>query len=129
MALGALCAVAACQVAPEGSTADDVIFFEEALATIGCRLRTDADFRTVEFQAGLTRQQVLDIAGQSLGTGRAERVEDEGGIRLIKGPCDPANGSPRQVIEIAVAVESPPRRPTTGNRTTGTPTDASPIAP
>lgn len=98
-----LAALAACVTPPEGSTIDDVTFFEEAVATIGCTLITDADFRTVEFQAGLTRQQLLDIAGQSLATGRAERADDGKGVRLIAGPCAPGAASTVQVLDLGTA--------------------------
>lgn len=101
--VAALLALSACVTPPEGATVDDVTYFEAAVATIGCTLTTDADFRTVEFQAGLTRQQVLDIAGQALATGRAERAEDGKGVRLIAGPCAPGAASAVQVLDLGTA--------------------------
>ncbi len=86
--VAALLTLAACDTPPDGTEKDDVAFFEEAVASIGCTLVTGPDYNTVQFQADLTREQVLALAGYELGAGRAERLES-GGIRLTAGPCAP----------------------------------------
>lgn len=83
-----LMAGAACAPLPEGTETGDLEFFEEAVASIDCELVKSSDFYTVQFQAGLSREQVLAFASQELGSGRAVRLES-GGIRLIAGPCSP----------------------------------------
>lgn len=91
---------AACAPLPEGTERSDLEYFEEAVASIECELVKSADYYTVQFQAGLSREQVIEFAGYELSTGRAERLE-EGGIRLIAGPCEPGAVAAQQVVAVA----------------------------
>lgn len=95
-------AVSACLPAPEGTERGDLEYFEAAVAANNCKLVKSADYYSVQFEAGLTREQVLAFAGQELGAGRAERLEG-GGIRLTAGPCAPGAEPVTTPIEIASA--------------------------
>lgn len=86
---GAVCAsavLAGCGVPPEGTNQQDVAQFEEAVASIGCTLRTEADYLPVELQTGLTREQTTKLATFVAATDRAVRLEG-GGIKLTTGAC------------------------------------------
>lgn len=80
--------LAACVSAPDGTSPEDVAFYEAAVASLDCTIKTEREYRTVEFQAGLTRAQAVAISGYELGAERAVRMDD-GGIRLVAGPCAP----------------------------------------
>ena len=82
----ALLSLAACDVPPEGTTAENVAEFELAAASIGCTLIGESDYLPVEFQAGLTREQSTAITSYMLSTGKAERLP-EGGVKLTTGAC------------------------------------------
>ncbi|MEL7280115.1 MAG: hypothetical protein AAFY35_17690 [Pseudomonadota bacterium] len=86
--LGISVVLAGCAAAPEGSSQDNVTDFIVAAATIGCELKHDSDYAPVEFQAGLTRDQALDISGFLLARGDAEALP-EGGVRVTAGACAP----------------------------------------
>ena len=78
--------LAGCDAPPEGTSLEDVANFQAAVASIGCKLRSEGDYLPVELQTGLTRQQSTDMAGYHLATDQAEQLED-GGVRLTVGPC------------------------------------------
>jgi hypothetical protein len=98
----AAAALAACDAPPEDTSKDDVTFFEEAVASIGCTLVSGPDYNTVQFQADLTRAQALALAGYELGAGRAERLES-GGIRLTAGPCAPGAEPVAPLVQLSGA--------------------------
>jgi hypothetical protein len=89
VALAAAGALAGCAVPPEGVSQDQLADYDLAVASIGCELRYDSDYAPVELQAGLSRQQVLDISKYRLANDQAVRTA-EGGVRLVSGPCAPA---------------------------------------
>ena len=78
--------LAGCGAPPEGTSQDNVTDYLNAAASIGCELVHDSDYAPVEFQAGLTRQQALDITGFLLAKGEAQSLP-EGGVRITTGPC------------------------------------------
>ncbi|PRX32701.1 hypothetical protein SAMN05216257_10676 [Meinhardsimonia xiamenensis] len=84
--LGVALLVAGCAGLPEGLEPADREAFEVAAETLDCRLVTVEDYDAVAFQAALSREEVLRLAGAALGAGRAERLP-EGGIRITAGPC------------------------------------------
>ncbi|MFP7570796.1 hypothetical protein [Marivita sp. S2033] len=81
--------LAACEMPPQGVTPDDLANFDMAVASIGCDLVSESDYLPVELQTGLTREQVIETAQFRLATDAAVQL-DNGGIRLISGPCAPA---------------------------------------
>ena len=90
----AVCGVglAACDMVQTGDgttiTLEQRKDFLDAVATVGCVLRDDRQYGAVEFQADLTREQVVAIASNHLARGRAVRVGDDGQtIRITTGPC------------------------------------------
>lgn len=85
-AMCGLVALAGCAVPPQGTTAQDVTSFEAAVASIGCVLRTEADYLPVELQTGLTREQTQSMAAYVLSANRAVRLEN-GGVKLTTGAC------------------------------------------
>jgi hypothetical protein len=98
--LVALASLSACAMPPDGTSEDDVTFWESSVAAMGCQLVTERDYRALQFEAGLSRQQALAITKYELEQGRARNL-DSGGIELVEGPCAPgAEGLPR-TVEIA----------------------------
>ncbi len=85
-ALAAMGLVAGCAMPPEGTGEQDVAKFQVAVASIGCVLRTEADYLPVELQTGLSREQSTQMAAYMVTTERAVRLED-GGIRMTTGAC------------------------------------------
>ncbi|WP_294608223.1 hypothetical protein [uncultured Roseovarius sp.] len=77
---------AACALPPKGVSAKDIAAYDAAVASVGCKLVGESDYLPVEFQTGLTRQQVLDITAYKLSSGGAERLPD-GGVKLTTGAC------------------------------------------
>ena len=84
--LASLGLLAACAIPPQGVSTQNIAEFDAAVASIGCRLVTEADYLPVELQTGLSRQQVLDIAKYKLAADQAESLES-GGIVLTTGAC------------------------------------------
>ena len=81
-------ALAGCDIPPQGTNAEDVARYQAAVASIGCVLYGESDYLPVELQAGLTRQQTLDLTAFHLATEKAVEL-DEGGVKLTVGPCAP----------------------------------------
>ena len=48
----------ACAIPPQGVSTQNLAEFDAAVASIGCRLVTEADYLPVELQTGLSREQV-----------------------------------------------------------------------
>lgn len=71
---------------PQGLSLQDVQTYETAVASIGCVMRTEADYLPVELQTGFTREQVVGLTEYQLATGKAEQLED-GGAKLTTGAC------------------------------------------
>ncbi|MEO0370763.1 MAG: hypothetical protein AAF231_04825 [Pseudomonadota bacterium] len=86
MPLGLVAVLAGCAVTPEGTSQDNVADFMVAAATIGCEIKYDSDYAPIEFQAGLSKEQALEIAGYLLARGDAQSLPD-GGLRVTAGPC------------------------------------------
>ncbi|SEQ39566.1 hypothetical protein [Thalassovita taeanensis] len=84
-----ICAVAllaGCAVPPQGTSAEDLANYEAAVASIGCVMFGESDYLPVEFQTGLTREQVIALTQYELAAGKAEKLP-EGGVKLITGAC------------------------------------------
>jgi len=87
--LAALTALAGCMEAPVSSSSGaalDIAAYESAVHSIGCELVSEADYGAVEFQAGMTREDVLAITQRRLNREQAVRLET-GGVRLTTGAC------------------------------------------
>ncbi|MFU8864865.1 MAG: hypothetical protein ACNA7O_13200 [Rhodobacterales bacterium] len=78
--------LAACDMPPEGTDAQDIANYEAAVASIGCNLITEPDYLAVAFQTGLTRDQVMEMTQFQLAARRAETLP-EGGVKLTTGVC------------------------------------------
>jgi len=85
-AMALLALTAACAIPPQGVDKDMLAEFDMAVASIGCRLVTEPDYLAVEFQTGLTREQMQGVAAYKLTAKQAERLES-GGIVLTTGAC------------------------------------------
>ncbi|MGK7755477.1 MULTISPECIES: hypothetical protein [unclassified Roseovarius] len=85
-AISAMGIVAGCTAPPEGTGEQDVAKFQVAVASIGCTLKTEADYLPVELQTGLSREQSTQMAAYMVTTERAVRLEG-GGIRMTTGAC------------------------------------------
>ncbi|KAA8612895.1 hypothetical protein [Salipiger aestuarii] len=92
LALLPIVALAGCGVLvmpPEGTDDADLVAFDEAVASIGCELVTEADYLPVELQTGMGREQLLQVAQYRINAGDAVVLEG-GGLRLVTGRCAPA---------------------------------------
>ncbi|MFY0682505.1 MAG: hypothetical protein JXR13_18175 [Thalassovita sp.] len=81
-----LAVVAGCAALPEDVTAEDLSNYETAVASIGCVMRGESDYLPVEFQTGLTREQVIALTQYELLLERAVK-QAEGGVKLTTGAC------------------------------------------
>lgn len=86
LAIPALGALAACALPPLGTSQADIQAYDDAVASIGCTLGTEADYLPVEFQTGLSRDQLLAIGKYKLAAEQAVSLEN-GGIKLTTGAC------------------------------------------
>ncbi len=91
LALLPISALAGCVLAlpPKGTDEADLRAFDDAVASIGCDLVTEADYLPVELQTGMAREQLLKIAQYKVRAGDAVALEN-GGLRLVTGSCTPA---------------------------------------
>ena len=87
--LAGLGLLTACAMPPEGVSQEALVFFDEAVASIGCELVGESDYLPVELQTGLTREQVIQTAAFRVASEDAVKREN-GGVRLITGSCAPA---------------------------------------
>ncbi|MDJ0821796.1 MAG: hypothetical protein QNJ09_08315 [Paracoccaceae bacterium] len=90
--------LAGCVMPPDGVNDDDLIAFDEAVASIGCVLETEAHYLPVELQTGLPREQVIAIAQFRVAQEQALPLQS-GGIKLITGACTP----PEEETQVAAA--------------------------
>ena len=82
----ALSAVAACTLPPSGVTQADLVAYEVAVASVGCKLETERQYLPVELQTGLTRDQLIGISQYKLAVEEAVSL-DNGGVKLVTGAC------------------------------------------
>ncbi len=75
-------------IPPSSVNPADIASYEAAVASIGCNMRTEADYEPVEIQTGLTREQVVNITQYQLDAGKAAPIEG-GGVQLQTGACSP----------------------------------------
>lgn len=68
------------------SSAEQRADYLDAVATTGCVLIDERQYKAVEFQAGLTREEAIEITQFYLAIGKAERLE-EGGVKIVAGAC------------------------------------------
>lgn len=86
--LAGLGLLTACAMPPEGVSQEDLVAFDEAVASIGCDLVGESDYLPVELQTGMTREQVIQTASFRVASEQAVKLEN-GGVRLITGSCAP----------------------------------------
>jgi len=84
--LAVVLGLAACSGTPEGVEEQDIAEYMTAAASIGCVLKYESDYLPIELQAGLTRQQTIDITTYMTSTDRAVKLPD-GGVQLTTGAC------------------------------------------
>ena len=84
--LSGLMLLGACALPPQGVSREQISAYEAAVASIGCEMAHESDYLPVELQAGLSRQQALDITAYEIAAGRAVRLSD-GGVKLTTGAC------------------------------------------
>ena len=78
--------VAACAAPPTGVPVDAVSAYDDAVASIGCVMRSDKDYLPVEIQTGMTREQVIQMTAYKLANKQAVKLED-GSVKLTTGAC------------------------------------------
>ncbi|APZ54901.1 hypothetical protein [Salipiger abyssi] len=99
LALLPLFATAGClALPPQGTDAEDIAAFDEAVASVGCSLERESDYLPVELQTGLTREQIQQIAQYRI-AGRQGVQTEAGGFRLTSGACAPVEEPATEVAE------------------------------
>lgn len=78
---------------PEGVVQEDLPIFEDAVASIGCKLVDESDYMPVEFQTGFPREKLQAIASYKVGKGQAFML-DTGGVQIVTDPACPAPAAP-----------------------------------
>lgn len=71
---------------PKGVVAEDVVLFDDAVASIGCALTTEGDYLATEFQTGFPREKVQSIASYQVSK-REAVITTSGGFQLVTGAC------------------------------------------
>ncbi|MBR9765213.1 MAG: hypothetical protein GYB53_17255 [Rhodobacteraceae bacterium] len=80
-------ALAGCTMSmPEDLPAGAAENFNDAVASVGCVLRTERDYLPVELQTGLNRAQAVEMAQYKIATGEAVSLPD-GAVQLVVGDC------------------------------------------
>ncbi|WP_010141407.1 hypothetical protein [Oceanicola sp. S124] len=80
-------ALAGCAMSmPENMPAGAADNFNDAVASVGCVLRTERDYLPVELQTGLNREQAVEMAQYKIATGEAVSLPD-GAVQLVVGDC------------------------------------------
>lgn len=81
-------ALAGClAIPPKGITPEMRTDYVAAVASIGCVMRDESDYQPVELQAGLTREQAIQMTEYHLVNGSAEKLPGDAGIKLNIGAC------------------------------------------
>lgn len=73
-------------MAPQDTTPEMLAAWDGAVASIGCSLVSEKDYRPVELQTGLPREKVIEIAQYKVQRGEAAKLEN-GGVRSVIGTC------------------------------------------
>ncbi len=75
-----------CALPPDGVNQQNIADYEVAVASIGCRMVSEADYLPVELQTGLTREQTRAITAYQVAAERAVKLPG-GGVKLTTGAC------------------------------------------
>ncbi|MGI3165880.1 hypothetical protein [Pseudooceanicola sp. 200-1SW] len=79
-------ALAACTMPPSDLPPGAAENFNDAVASVGCVLRTERDYLPVELQTGMTREQAIALAQYKIVSGEAISLPD-GAVQLTVGDC------------------------------------------
>ena len=81
-------ALAGClAIPPRGITPEMRSDYVTAVTSIGCVMRDESDYQPVELQAGLTREQTIQLTEYHLANGSAEKLPGKEGVKLTIGAC------------------------------------------
>ena len=86
--VAATSALAGClAIPPKGVTAEMRADYVAAVTSIGCVMRDESDYQPVELQAGLTREQSIQLTEYHLANGTAVKLPGKEGVKLTIGAC------------------------------------------
>ena len=74
-------------IPPQGITPEMRADYVTAVASIGCVMRDESDYQPVELQAGLTREQAIQMTEYHLANGNAVKLPGKEGVKLTIGAC------------------------------------------
>ncbi len=74
-------------IPPKGVTPEMRADYVAAVTSIGCVMRDESDYQPVELQAGLTREQAIQMTEYHLVNGTAVKLPGDEGVKLIIGAC------------------------------------------
>ncbi len=72
---------------PKGITPEMRADYVTAVTSIGCVMRDESDYQPVELQAGLTREQAIQMTEYHLANGTAVKLPGKEGVKLMIGAC------------------------------------------
>ena len=85
--LSSLALVAGCMaLPPQGIEEERRAAYVAAVSSIGCVLHGESDYLPVELQAGLTREEAIQMTQYHLANGSAVKMSD-GSVKLVTGGC------------------------------------------
>jgi len=87
-ALAVVAMTAACALPPQGVGPAQMAAYDDAVASVGCVMKTEREYLAVELQTGMTREQTIQMGQARMATGAAVPVEG-GGVMLVTGRCAP----------------------------------------
>ena len=85
-AIAALALTSACAMPPQGASPEQMAAYDNAVASMGCEMRTEREYLAVELQTGLTREQTIQAGQFRMASGAAVPLEG-GGVKLVTGAC------------------------------------------
>jgi hypothetical protein len=74
-------------IPPRGITPEMRADYVTAVTSIGCVMRDESDYQPVELQAGLTREQAIQMTEYHLANGTAVKLPGKEGVKLTTGAC------------------------------------------
>ncbi|MDQ2095379.1 hypothetical protein [Rhodalgimonas zhirmunskyi] len=73
-------------IPPQGISPEMRVDYLTAVASIGCVMRDESDYQPVELQAGLTREQAVQLTQYYLANGKAVKLQG-GGAKFVTEGC------------------------------------------
>ena len=74
-------------IPPQGISPEMRADYVTAVASIGCTMRDESDYQPVELQAGVTREQALQLTQYYIANGKAQKLPGDAGVKFMTEGC------------------------------------------